>query len=239
MTVRLERVGRCGVVTLDDLPRRNALATADWLTLTDALSAWAGDDNVGAVVVTGAGHTFCAGARLDELDAAGRGPESTAAFVHAIVDGLRAVRYSGKPVVGAINGPAIGGGAELALACDVRIGTWTSRLHFPMLRLGVVIDRVTLRTLLQALPLGQVQNALLLGSALEADEAHRAGLLAELVDPGTMLTRALAMAEELAGLDAGAIRATRAAINDIVFPTSEDPAAEMLASIRARRATGC
>jgi enoyl-CoA hydratase/carnithine racemase len=226
-------------VTLDDLPRRNALATADWLTLTDALSAWAGDDEVGAVVVTGAGNTFCAGARLDELDAASQDPESAAAFVHAIVDGLRAVRYSAKPVVGAINGPAIGGGAELALACDVRIGTRASRLHFPMLRLGVVIDRVTLRALLHALPLGRVQNALLLGSALEADEAHRAGLLAELVDPGTILTRALAVAEELAELDAGAVKATRAAINDIVFPATEDPAAEMLASIRVRGATRC
>jgi enoyl-CoA hydratase/carnithine racemase len=234
VTIRLSRVGRCGVVTIDDVTRRNALTTADWRALAQAIQDWGDTDDTDGIVITGSEGTFCAGARLDELDAAAQDAAVAYEFVHAIVDGLRAVRGSAKPVVAAINGPAVGGGAELALACDLRIGTARTRIGFPMLRLGVVLDRITLRTLLYALPLGRAQSVLLGGVALGAEDALRAGMLTELVDQDIVVSRAISTVEMLGRLDVRALQTTRAAINEILFPVAEDASAEMLESVLAR-----
>ena len=184
--VTYERRGAAGMLTIDRPERRNAVdpETAD--QLLEAYREFEGDDDARVLILTGAGEAaFCAGADLKSVAAAmddeGIAQQWLKPRPHGPLGFTRIT--SPKPTIAAISGYALAGGLELALWCDLRIGTETAKLGFPERRWGVpLIDGGT-----QRLP-----------RIVEADEALAMGLLTETVAPGQHLERALEMAEGLA-----------------------------------------
>jgi enoyl-CoA hydratase len=189
--VRYERVGSASLVTIDRPERRNAIDGATAAALAAALDRFEADDGAHVLVLTGTGpEAFCAGADLTAIatldpDAPG-GPLG---FTR---------RQAAKPAIAAVAGYALAGGLELALWCDLRIADPTAVFGCAERRWGVpLIDGGTQR-LPRIVGQGRALDLILSGRMVAAPEAHAIGLVTELVPAGQHVTRALALAEELA-----------------------------------------
>jgi enoyl-CoA hydratase len=199
--VSYEREGAAAVLTIERPERRNAVdpETADGLL--EGYRSFEADDDARVLVLTGSGdEAFCAGADLKSLSAAGTDPEVAEQWLADRPDGpLGFTRLTpSKPAIAAISGWCLAGGLELALWCDLRIGTDSAKLGFPERRWGVpLIDGGTQR-LPRIVGMGRGLDLILSGRIVEADEALAIGLLTEKVPAGEHLDRALEMAEGLA-----------------------------------------
>jgi enoyl-CoA hydratase len=199
--VTYERRGAAAVITIDRPERRNAVdpETADQLLA--AYRQFESDDGARIMILTGAGEdAFCAGADLKSVAAAIDDQEVAEQWLKPRPDGpLGFTRLTpSKPTIAAISGYALAGGLELALWCDLRVGTETAKLGFPERRWGVpLIDGGTQR-LPRIVGMGRALDLILTGRIVEAEEARAIGLLTEVVPPGKHLDRALEMAEGLA-----------------------------------------
>lgn len=159
-------------------------------------AVWA-DPDVRAIVVAGDGPCFCAGADIEMLQRLDAGAFS--GFVEGIQGLLSRVERSPKPVVAAIDGPAMGGGLELALACDLQILGGHAKLGVPEVRLGLLPGAGGTQRLARALPKGHALDLLLSGRTVDAEDAFRMGLGQRLVPAGGALAEAQEMARTLAG----------------------------------------
>lgn len=177
-------------LTLDRPERRNALSIELRDMLSDTLDALARDPDVRCALLTGKGTTFSAGFDLGEFAAVAEDP--------ALGDRLWASsdRYHATvlqfplPLVAAVNGPAIAGGFDLAVMCDVRLGATTARFSHPERTFGPVVY-APLRELVGG---ATARDLCLTGRELDATEAHRLGLLSEVVEPDALADAALAVA---------------------------------------------
>ena len=228
--VSYERVGAAAVLTIERPERRNAVdpETAD--LLLDGYRSFEADDDARVLVLTGAGdEAFCAGADLKSMSAAGEDPEIAAEWLRSRPDGpLGFTRLTAsKPAIAAISGWCLAGGLELALWCDLRVGTETAKLGFPERRWGVpLIDGGTQR-LPRIVGMGRGLDMILSGRIVEADEALAMGLLTEKVAAGAHLDRALEMAEGLAAFPQQTMLADRrSAIEGFGLPLDEALALE-------------
>lgn len=162
-----------GRITIDRPQRRNALNHQAVEALDDALSAIT---RAGArcIVVTGAAGHFCAGADLTELE--------DLTFTHRLREMLDHLAALAVPTVAAISGACMGLGMQLALACDVRVATSDARFGVPVAKLGLMVDHWTLRRLALAAGWGTARHMVLFAEVLDADDAHRLGLVQRLGD---------------------------------------------------------
>jgi enoyl-CoA hydratase len=199
--VTYERRGAAAVLTIDRPEQRNAVdpATAD--LLLEGYRRFEADDAARVMILTGAGDdAFCAGADLKSVAAAAEDEEIAKQWLAPRPHGpLGFTRLTpSKPTIAAVSGWALAGGLELALWCDLRVGTETAKLGFPERRWGVpLIDGGTQR-LPRIVGMGRALDLILSGRIVDADEALAIGLLTEIVAPGKHLERALEMAEGLA-----------------------------------------
>ncbi|HEY5262154.1 MAG TPA: crotonase/enoyl-CoA hydratase family protein [Solirubrobacteraceae bacterium] len=191
--IRYERHGATAVVSIDRPERRNAVDGPTAVALHEALKRFEGEDDARVMVLTGAGGlAFCAGADLKAIDTFGdrlMAPEGPMGFTRLTPS---------KPTIAAISGFCLAGGLELALWCDLRIATESSRLGYPERRWGVpLIDGGTQR-LPRIVGLGRALDLILTGRIIDASEAHAMGLLTEVVNNGDHLRRAIDLANNLA-----------------------------------------
>lgn len=212
--LRVERPST-GVVALTfALPeRRNAMTaelTAAW---SAAIAAIAVDPTVRAVVVTGEGSAFCAGGDLSWL------AESPDLTVSALRDRMRpfyrawlAVRELEVPVIAAVNGPAVGAGLCLALACDLRYAASTATFSAPFVRLGIHAGMAATFLLPEAVGLPRARELLLTGRRVGAEEALQIGLCEAVHAPADLISAALETAEQIAAGAPVAVRLTKAAL---------------------------
>ena len=196
-TLRLDRREGVAVVTLTRSDHLNAIGH-DTLTDLDAvLTTLADDSDIGALVITGEGRAFSAGADIDELSGLD-GPDDFAHFVHVFTDVLDRLEQHPKPSIAAIDGVAFGGGLELALACDLRVASDAARLGVPEINLGLLPGAGGTQRLPRLLPRGVAVQLLLTGAPLSAIDAHRFGLINELSGDAPALTVAEPLAGEIA-----------------------------------------
>ncbi|WP_283136631.1 enoyl-CoA hydratase/isomerase family protein [Rhizohabitans arisaemae] len=203
------RRGNVAVLTLNRPHIRNALNGAMLDALEERLTLIAEDDSLRAVVLTGAGTSFCSG---EDLAVAKEGGETFARSIRSLQRVTRLFFNLGKPVVGALNGPAVGGGLELALSCDVRLASPAFFCSTPETRLGLILSNGA--SVLLPLLIGQsrARRMLFSGARMDADWCHRAGLIDEIV-PGDLQARALEIAAELSSGGPLATAATRRLLN--------------------------
>src|SRR6201996_1173619 len=190
--VGYERRGAAALITIDRPHRRNAVDGPTAAALHDAYQRFEADDEARALVVTGAGGiSFCAGADL-------KATETMAPRLMSQEGPMGFTRLAAsKPTIAAIDGFCLAGGLEIALWCDLRIATESSRLGYPERRWGVpLIDGGTQR-LPRIVGMGRALDLILTGRIIDADEALAMGMLTEVVAEGAHLARALELAENL------------------------------------------
>jgi enoyl-CoA hydratase len=190
--VTVEREGAVAVVTLSRPQKRNALSLQLRAELIGELTTLAGDDEVRCLVLTGAGSAFCAGMDTSEF---GGDRAHKERIVELSLGLFRALGDFPKPVVAAVNGPAVAGGFALALLCDMRLASTEARMGFLENRRGIPPSYAAARA---ALPAALAAELCLTGRLLDADEARRLGVVAEVYAPDDLMQRAADVAAEIA-----------------------------------------
>ena len=203
--VRVETEGAVATIRLDR-PPANALSLAVSLELQAAARAVADDPAVRAVVVWGGERIFAAGADITEM--VEQGPAEVEPQVRALEQACRELEAVPKPVIAAISRYALGGGYELALACDRRIAGADAKVGLPEIRLGIIPGAGGTQRLPRLVGLGRARELIYSGRHVEAAEALALGLVDRVVEPAEVYPAAL---EEAAAFARGPTRAFAAA----------------------------
>ena len=194
--LRQDRDGLTAVLTLDYPERRNALAIPMRRALAEALERIEADPALRAVVITGAGGTFCAGGDISGMDvtdlAAGR---ERFRLTHHLV---RLLVKGSKPLVAAVEGWCVGAGLSLAMCCDTVVAARDARFAAGFGKIGLIADLGLLHTLPARIGQGRARQVFLYGDAIGAARAEEIGLADEVVETGEALNAALARASRLA-----------------------------------------
>jgi 2-(1,2-epoxy-1,2-dihydrophenyl)acetyl-CoA isomerase len=222
-----------GVVTLNRPDRLNAInwdLAADLVELFRSLRA---RDDVRTIVLTGAGRAFCAGGDAEWLSgSADRGMPGLSDVpleryqrktpAGPVAEFVRMIVEVEKPVIAAISGPVMGAGLSFALACDRRFGDTTTRMSAAMVRLGFAPDCGITYFLPRITSLSTALNMVETGRILEAEEAHREGLIDELVEKGQALKAAMEYAKQLASGPSVAVDLARRFIHKSLTSTLDE-----------------
>lgn len=208
LVLRNDRDG-VAVLTINRPEAHNAMNKHVMARLHQLLDEIAEDDAVDIVVFTGQGEkSFVAGADINEL------------VVRTPLDGLRAVMqglyekvaHFPKPTIAAVNGFAFGGGHELALSCDLRVGSTTAQFALPETGLGIIPAAGGTQRLAKIVGLGRATDLILTGRRLTAEEARQAGLITELVEPEELLDAAHRVAQRVRSKGPLALRLAKSVV---------------------------
>jgi enoyl-CoA hydratase len=170
---------RIATITMNRPDKLNALNDTSMQELAGAVEAVRRDATVGGVIVTGAGRAFVAGADIEELRA--KSPTEAYALARFGQDVFRRLETCPKPVIAAVNGFALGGGCELAMACHVRIASESAKFGQPEVKLGVIPGYGGTQRLARLIGRGRALQLLLTGEMIDASEAFRVGLVNRIV----------------------------------------------------------
>jgi enoyl-CoA hydratase/carnithine racemase len=198
------------LLTISNPDKRNALDRMLLESLRFALERL----DARCVVLTGEGSAFCAGYDIEELLAEGYDDGEEAA--HPFAAALQAIEAYPYPVVAALNGATIGGGLELAIACDLRIAADTVQLGMPPAKLGVVYSTAGLNRFLTTIGGARTRELFLTGRRIDAATAERWGLVNAVVEAEALPQAALALAREIAGNAPLSLRGNKAGIRELV-----------------------
>jgi enoyl-CoA hydratase len=213
-TIVVERDGAVAVLTLNRPKVLNALNALLIGELRDALAELEKDDGVRVVVLTGAGdRAFAAGADINELNALPGAVAAAALARRGQALTLQIERLS-KPVIAAINGFALGGGCELAMACDIRIASENAKFGQPEVNLGLLPGYGGTQRSAKLLGRGMAMYLCLTAETIDAREAHRAGLVERVVPHAELLTEAKRIAGVIASKAPLSIAATKRAVDE-------------------------
>jgi enoyl-CoA hydratase/carnithine racemase len=208
-TVPVNDFGAVRVLTLNRPEKRNALNTALTQALLDALRAAEADDAVACVVLTGAGEGFCAGADLAEFkDLTPENRHLVEARAELTMQLHLAFPKLAKPVITAINGAAMGGGAGLAIAGDLAVMSEEATLGYPETRHGIVAA-IVMANLVRQAGRKAAFELVALGEPIDAQRALALGLVNRVVPRAQLMDVALALAEKLAAVSRPAMRLTK------------------------------
>ena len=194
------RQGAVLTLTLNRPETLNALNRQTTQALTAALEAAGRDPEVGAIILTGAGRAFCAGADLKDVAARAQAGESDLGedLRANYAPMIRAIRACPTPVIAALNGTAAGAGLSLALACDLRIAAAGAQLIVVFVRVGLVPDAGSLFFLTRMLGLSKATELAMTGDPLTAEEGEKLGVISAVVPAEQLMPAAVARANELA-----------------------------------------
>ncbi len=212
MLVTVERDGNVAVVTMNRPEAMNALSSALREELAKAMVAVDADDSIHAVVLTGAGQrAFTAGLDLKELGAQGLGAANAET---AQANPVKAIEQCRKPVIGAINGVAITGGFEVAVACDILIASENARFADTHARVGIMPGWGLSQKLSRLIGISRAKELSLSGNFLDAQTACAWGLVNRVVPAEELLPAAKKLAADIASADPGMIQAYKRLIDD-------------------------
>jgi enoyl-CoA hydratase len=183
-----------GTITFDRLDRRNALSVELMTDMSDQLDAWAYDDEVAAVVLTGGEDIFCAGLDLDLQS--GFAEETRAVYSEACLRAYGTLLNYRKPTIAAVGGPALGGGCDIAVFTDIRIGSENALFGYPQIKFGLT---PYFSPLWRIVGLSQAKLLTFSGDRIDANEALRIGLIDRLAPKGQVVAQASDLAASIAG----------------------------------------
>jgi enoyl-CoA hydratase len=196
--ITVGHAGPVGVVSLCRPEQHNALSLASWVRLRSVFHALAVEKGLRAVVVRGAGdRAFAAGADIGEFPDVRLTPEDAVGYNEAIAAALESVTALRVPVVAMIGGLAVGGGCELAAACDVRIASSDARFGIPIGRLGVTLGYTEANALVRLIGAAALKYLLFSGRLIPADEALRLGLVQRVVDRQELISETISLIEAI------------------------------------------
>lgn len=212
MSIRYEISGAVAIITIDRPEAMNAIDPAHNEALTAAFERYESDDSVRAAVLTGSGtKAFSAGADLRRLippfrDAV-RAGHSPPWVLGGITD-----QVNGKAKIAAVNGHALAGGLELALACDIRLASVNATFGLAETKWGLIPGAGGTQRLPRAIPLGPAMEMILTGEPIDAEQALKWGLVNRVVPSDRLIPTALALATTIAARGPAAVRAARSVV---------------------------
>jgi enoyl-CoA hydratase/carnithine racemase len=211
----VSRDGHVAVLTIDRPEKRNAMTAGMWAALPGVLASLAGDPAVRALVVTGAGPSFCAGADISDL-LSGADPDDPMGDVRR--DNLAAqaaLREFPKPTVAMIRGHCIGGGVEIAACCDLRFADPTAVFGVTPAKVGIVYTPSSTKALIDLVGPSMTKYLLFSGELIDTPTALRAGLVDRVVEVEELETEVRRFADVLASRSALSQRATKEVVADL------------------------
>jgi enoyl-CoA hydratase len=224
--ILLETKGQVRVITLNRPRRLNAWTDSMRVEVCAAIREAESDERIGAIVITGSGdRAFCSGQDFNEVH--NHDAESAARWMATWETFFDTFRSSSKPVVAALNGLAVGSAFQAALLCDIRIAHAGVRLGQPEINQGVasITGPWIMR---EMLGLSRTVELVLTGRLMDCDECQRLGLVHEVVSPGEVLPRAIAIAEELAAKPRSAMRKNKEWLRQLTEPGFRQAATEAI-----------
>ncbi|MFZ0667916.1 MAG: enoyl-CoA hydratase-related protein [Acidimicrobiales bacterium] len=243
--IRYEVENMIGLITLDRTERKNAFTVEMIHAWAAAVDEAASDDQVRVLVVTGAGDSFCAGADIKQMGedaddekrrAESRTPITSRRYltdnVHRVALALDRMQ---KPSIAAVNGPAIGAGMDMALMCDMRIAGRSARFAEAYIRAGLIPGNGGCYFLPRIVGLPKALELLLTGDFVDAEEAHKIGLVNRLVDDGDLMEETMKLATKLANSPPIQVQLTRRTVYeslDMDLRTSLSTVASHMAVVR-------
>jgi enoyl-CoA hydratase len=208
--IRVDRDDSIAVLTIDRIPVRNALNLETVQECHRALAELAADELLGALIITGAGETaFVSGADINDIRARGR-DDGLAAINSSL---FTAVERFPRPTIAAINGFALGGGCELALACDIRVAAETAKFGQPELGLGIIPAAGATQRLPRVVGLGWAKHLVLTGDIIDAKQALEIGLVTAIMPAGQLQVRARELAKRIVRQGPLAARLAKLSLN--------------------------
>ncbi len=198
-TIRADVEGRIGTLCLNRPERRNAISIETRREISTCLKDWRDSEAVCAVIFTGSGEAFSAGFDLSEF----KKPALYSDIYETSARYHRDIWYFPKPTIAAVNGPALAGGFDLAKLCDIRICSRTALFGHPEIKFGVPPLLTPLRWIIGE---GLARDICLTGRWIDAAEAHRAGLVSEVVEGDKLLERARQVATAILEAPTSAIQ---------------------------------
>jgi len=199
--ITYKKDGAVAAITFTREDKRNAVRRQTWLDIRAALSECAADDGVRAVVITGRGKAFSAGADLEEMGEILGGGVSFFDIRRGLVeiqDVTRMMAELQKPIVAALNGYAVGAGAEIAIASDIRIAAENATFEFAEVKVGLFETNGVTYLLPRLVGQGRAMELMLTGRRIDAREAETIGLVSRVVGKDELLEEALAVARSMA-----------------------------------------
>jgi enoyl-CoA hydratase/carnithine racemase len=191
MSVRLEIDGPVATLTIDRPAKRNAMSFEMWSALPVLLGEVEADESVRALVVRGTDH-FSAGADISEFSTLRADPAGARRYGAAVHAGERSIATLAKPVIAAVTGVCVGGGCEIALACDLRVAAPDARFGITPAKLGIVYNATSTKRLVEAVGPAWARQILFTAELVDAATALRIGLVNELCDDPVARARDLA-----------------------------------------------
>ncbi|MEW6275192.1 MAG: enoyl-CoA hydratase-related protein [Bacillota bacterium] len=208
--ILFEKDGHIALITLNRPEVRNALDPQTWAEIRTAIRECRLDNEIRVVIITGAGgKAFASGADIRTL----RERRLLEVLESETQEALNDIENLSKPVIAAIDGFALGGGCELAMACDIRIATDRSKLGLPEVNLGIIPGAGGTQRLQRLVGLGRAKELVFTGDIIDASEAERIGLVNKVVPPEQLIPAAREIASKIASKGPVAVSLAKAAIN--------------------------
>ncbi len=205
-----ETRGRVGLVTLNRPKQLNALNDALMTELGEALLKFDADENIGAIVLTGNDKAFAAGADIGAMVGWSYMDVYKSDYITRNWEALKRTR---KPVIAAVAGFALGGGCEIALACDIVIAADTAKFGQPEIKIGVMPGAGGSQRLPRAVGKAKAMDMILTARMMDAQEAERAGLVSRVVPAAKLLDEALAAANAICEFSGPSVLMAKEAVN--------------------------
>ena len=212
-TMNFVKEDQIAVITLDRPKNMNAINSEFIDDLDQILNEIAGNNEIGAVIITGSEKVFAAGADLKEINGIGT-PVDAHSFVTRVQSVFNKIERSEKPFIAAVSGLALGGGCELSMACDVRIAAENAMFGQPEIKVGVIPGAGGTQRLPRLIGLGRAKELLFTGDPIDAKEAYRVGLVNKVVPVESLLDEAKKMASKFIKQPGFALRITKMVVNE-------------------------
>ncbi len=218
----LSITGAIAELTLNAPERKNALPLDGWRKIPELLAPLSENADIRALIVRGAGgKAFCAGADIAEFEAVRSTPDAAATYDQINVAAFKALKTFPVPVIAVIEGPCLGGGLGLALACDLRIAASNSFYSIPAARLGLAYPPDAIGDLVEVVSPSNAKRLLFTAEQLSAEEALQVGLINEIHNPEVLDTRIQKLCDTLKDNAPLSLRAAKKTVNLFAAPAAE------------------
>jgi enoyl-CoA hydratase len=219
--VYYRRNGNVGIITFNRPERLNAINGEFLRDFVKQLIVAREDKKVATVVLTGAGKSFCAGEDLKETSA-GKTFEAWIDETNGLQDIQRLIMRLDKPLIGAVQGYAVGGGCEFAMSCDMRIAAENASFGFPETGVGLTVTTAGTKLLSQLVGLGKAKELIFTGDFIDAQEAFRIGLVNKVVPSELLMEESLKLANKISKKSPLALKLSRIAIDQGLHASFEE-----------------
>lgn len=220
--IELSRDGVVATIRLNRPEKRNALSIAMWRALMDAVEQADRDDQVKAIVVTGEGQAFAAGADIDEFRQTFADPQAAEEIGDITYRAQKRLQRNAKPTIAKIRGACVGGGCGLALCCDIRFADTSAKFGITPAKLGLIYTLSDTKRLVDTVGPSKAKDILYTGRIMDADEALRIGLIDRLCTPGDLDKAVADYAAEICAASQFTARHTKRIVQQILDGASDD-----------------